>query len=57
MFEYEMQKIRQAELTREAAEEHRAAEARKARRERRSGDHEIEGRVNRQRKFRLVRAA
>ncbi|MER7175843.1 hypothetical protein [Streptomyces mesophilus] len=58
MFEYEMQQLRQADLVREAAQEHRANEARKARRFGRNAEYDADGRVSHSpRRFRFVRAA
>ncbi|WP_199551846.1 hypothetical protein [Streptomyces sp. N35] len=55
MFEYEMQQLRQADLVREAAQEHRANEARRFGR---NADNDADGRVRHSpRRFRFVRAA
>ncbi|MFD9483994.1 hypothetical protein ACFWBX_08310 [Streptomyces sp. NPDC059991] len=46
MFAYEMHKVNQAELLREAAAQRLVHEARAARRARRNAGHEAEGRVS-----------
>ncbi|PKV88052.1 hypothetical protein [Streptomyces sp. TLI_146] len=46
MFAYEMHKVNQAELLREATAQRLARQARVARRARRNADHEAEGRVS-----------